>query len=232
MNEHNAAALTPPDAPQQPKHEPFANDAELVAALLKGDESAFTTLVEHYHLPMIRIAMIYVGDRMLAEEVVQETWVGVLRGLQHFEGRSSLKTWIFRILTNRAKTRAEREGRYIPFSDLEQDIESDEPSVPPEYFFPANHPEWPREWETDPLSWENVPEAHLISKETRDHILRAIDDLPPNQRSVITLRDLQGFDSAEVCNVLDISETNQRVLLHRARSKVRHALSLYLGEPS
>jgi RNA polymerase sigma-70 factor (ECF subfamily) len=205
-----------------------ADDLRIVAGLRDGDEAAFTTLLDQYHGSMIRLAAMYVNDRAVAEEVVQETWVAVLQGINRFEGRSSLKTWLFRILTNRAKTRAQREGRYVPltFSD---DAESDEPTVAPERFRPAGDA-WPGDWLVEPAPWDAIPETRLLSQETRAVIQQAIDMLPHNQREVITLRDIQGFGSEEVCNVLGISESNQRVLLHRARSKVRQALESYLAE--
>ena len=167
----------------------------------------------------------YVQEREVAEEVVQETWLGVLHGLDRFEGRSSLKTWIFSILTNSAKTRAQREGRSIPFSQLETDDvpDSDEPSVAPERFNPVSD-----HWAVHPDSRDDVPEMRLLSQETQDVIHRAIQALAPNQRKVITLRDIEGWSSDEVCNVLEISETNQRVLLHRARAAVRSVLEQYL----
>jgi RNA polymerase sigma-70 factor (ECF subfamily) len=206
-----------------------SDEASLVAALRQGDETAFTSLVEHYHAALVRLAMVYVSDRAVAEDVAQETWLGVLRGLSRFEGRSSLKTWIFTILANRAKTRAQRERRTLPFSALE-DPEADEPSVAPERFLPSNHPQWPDEWAENPNRWANLPEERLLSQETRACIQQAIEALPPTQRQVITLRDIEGWASGEVCNVLEISETNQRVSLHRARSKVRLALEWYFIE--
>lgn len=204
-------------------------DAALVAALRAGDETAFTTLVDQLSPSMVRIAMIYVRDQPTAEEVVQETWIAVLRGLDRFEGRSSLKTWIFTILTNRAKTRAQREGRYVPL-EISDDFEN-EPAVSPDRFH-APDSATPNHWSPEgaPHSWESIPEDRLLSLETRAQIMQAIDMLPPNQREVIRLRDVEGFSSGEVCNILAISETNQRVLLHRARSRVRRALEAYLAE--
>jgi RNA polymerase sigma-70 factor (ECF subfamily) len=202
-------------------------DLKLVRALRAGDERAFATLVERHYSSLLRLAMTYVGSRAVAEEVVQETWLGVLKGLDRFEGRSSLKTWVFRILTNTAKTRAEREARSIPFSSLAPS-DTEEPSVEAERFLDQNHPTWAGHWEAYPRSWDEIPENRLVSKETRDRIEQAIDALPQNQRIVIRLRDVEGFSSEEVCGLLDISETNQRVLLHRARSKVRAAIEQYL----
>lgn len=205
-------------------------DAELVMALRNGDEAAFTALVDQLSASMVRIAMIYVRDQPTAEEVVQETWIAVLRGLDRFEGRSSLKTWIFTILTNRAKTRAQREGRYVPL-EISDEFEN-EPTVSPDRFRPPDSPIAPSHWTPDgaPHSWESIPEDRLLSLETREQIMQAIDALPANQREVIRLRDVEGLSSSEVCNILAISETNQRVLLHRARSRVRRALETYLAE--
>lgn len=205
-----------------------ADDLRTVEALRSGDEAAFTMLITEYHGAMLRLATIFVSDRAVAEEVVQDTWIAVLQGIGRFEGRSSLKTWLFRILTNRAKTRAQREGRYVPLSTL--DDPDAEPAVSPERFHPADYPTWAHHWASDPQSWDEIPEDRLLSQETRAVIQKAIDALPPNQREVITLRDIEGWSSEEVCNVLGISETNQRVLLHRARSRVRQALEHYLSE--
>jgi RNA polymerase sigma-70 factor (ECF subfamily) len=207
----------------------YPDESALIAALRQGDERAFAALVEQYHAALVRLAMVYVSDRAAAEDAAQETWLGVLRGLARFEGRSSLKTWIFTILTNRAKTRAQREARTLPFSALD-DPEADEPSVAPERFLPPDHPRWPNEWAENPDRWANLPEERLLSQETLARIRKAIEALPPTQRQVITLRDVEGWSSGEVCNVLEISETNQRVLLHRARSKVRQALERYFAE--
>jgi RNA polymerase sigma-70 factor (ECF subfamily) len=202
-------------------------ETDLIVALRDRDEAAFVELIRSYHSSMLRVAQIYVSSRAVAEEVIQETWVGVLRGIDRFEGRSSLKTWIFRILTNTAKTRAEREGRAIPFSALEP-VRVPEPAVAPERFLPDDHPHWPGHWGSAPASWAALPEERLIGKETRGIVAEAIDSLPASQRAVISLRDIEGWESEEVCNVVGISETNQRVLLHRARSKVRRELEKYL----
>lgn len=206
--------------------QPSSSEASLIEALRNGDEAAFTALVEQYYSSMVRIAMIYVPDQAIAEDVVQETWIGVLRGLDRFEGRSSLKTWIFTILTNRAKTRAQRESRYVPLSTAwDDEADGSEPVITPERFSNEGH------WSADdrPDNWDAIPEDRLLSQETLALIHQAIDELPAGQREVIRLRDIEGWSSAEVCNVLDISETNQRVLLHRARSKVRRALEQYLA---
>jgi len=205
------------------------DDLALIEALRRGDEAAFVTLVGRYHQSLLRVASVYISSGAAAEDVVQETWLGVLRGLERFEGRSSLKTWIFHILINRAKTRGARERRSIPFSDLHSvESEGHEPAVEPERFLPADHPRWPGHWASFPDTWDESPEHLLLSTETRAIIQRAIDALPPTQREVITLRDIEGWTSEDVCNALVLSETNQRVLLHRARSKVRRALEQYL----
>jgi RNA polymerase sigma-70 factor (ECF subfamily) len=173
--------------------------------------------------------MIYVGNRSVAEEVAQETWLGVVKGIDRFESRSSLKTWIFRILTNTAKTRAEREGRTVPISSILSEVESDDPAVDPGRFIDQNAARWGGHWAAPPVSWETLPEQRLESKETLERIQAAIECLPPAQRQVITLRDVGGWSSEEVCELLGLSEGNQRVLLHRARSKVRAALEEHLA---
>jgi RNA polymerase sigma-70 factor (ECF subfamily) len=209
--------------------DPAASDAHVVEALRAGDERAFATLVREYHDSLVRVALIYVSTRAVAEEVVQETWLGVLRGLDRFEGRSTLKTWIFRILTNTAKTRAQREGRTIPFSSLRNPTGVPEPSVDPDRFNPDDDPMWPRHWATPPPEWD-LPEERLLAGELQTTVEAAIDELPPSQCVVIRMRDVEGYTSEEVCNALEISETNERVLLHRARAKVRQALDDYLIE--
>jgi RNA polymerase sigma-70 factor (ECF subfamily) len=157
---------------------------------------------------------------------VQDAWLGVLNGIERFEGRSSLKTWIYRILVNNAKTRAVREARSVPFSAFGDDEEG--PSVDPERFLGADE-RYPGHWALPPRSWSGAPEARLLARETLDVIEQEIENLPPAQALVITMRDVEGFDADDVCNALDISETNQRVLLHRARSKVRRALEEYMN---
>lgn len=196
-------------------------------ALRAGDEEVFMALVRRHQAAMVRVAQIYVSRRDVAEEVVQEAWVGVLRGLDRFEGRSSFKTWLFRIVTNLAKTRAVREGRTIPFSALRTPESVPEAAVEPERFRPPDDPSWPGHWATKPSEW---PEGRLLETESLALIRDAIDALPDSQRAVITLRDVEGWSAEEVCNALELSETNQRVLLHRARSKVRRALERYLDE--
>jgi RNA polymerase sigma-70 factor (ECF subfamily) len=203
---------------------PTYEDVLLAAALRAGDERAFAELVDRYGAPMRRLALTYVRSGAVADEVVQEAWLGVLRGIGRFEGRSSLKTWLFRILTNTAKTRAERERRSIPFSSLERELGEDEPPVDPDRFLADGA------WASPPVRWDAVPEARLLSAETRAVIDGAIAGLPTNQRLVISLRDVEGWAADEVRNVLELSDTNQRVLLHRARSKVRAALEEYLRE--
>lgn len=198
-------------------------DVALVKRLLDGDEAAFTGLVERYHGRLLRLALVFVSDGASAEEVVQDTWLAVLTGLRSFEGRSGLKTWIFSILTNRAKTRGRRDKRSVPFSALATPDSEDEPAVHPSRFTPAGS------WSAPPERWEeDTPERLLLRHETSALIDQAIGELPAGQRAVITLRDVEGLDSAEVCNILEISETNQRVLLHRARARIRTALEQYL----
>ena len=184
-------------------------------------------LVERYGASMLRLAQVYVRNRAVAEEVVQDTWLAVLRGIDRFEGRSSLKTWIFSILTNTAKTRGQRESRSIPFGAF---ADEDEPSVDPDRFLPPEHPVWPGHWASPPSGWTGVPEERLVGKETLGVIASAIEALPPTQREVITLRDVEGWSAEETCDALGLTETNQRVLLHRARSKVRQALEDYLDD--
>jgi RNA polymerase sigma-70 factor, ECF subfamily len=205
----------------------MGSDELLIEALKAGDEEAFAALLEEYSSSLRRVAMSYVRSRAVAEEVVQETWLGVINGLDRFEGRSSLKTWIFRILTNIARTRGEREGRSVPFSSLARDDEL-EPTVDPDRFFPADHARYPNHWSVGPTPWETTEEG-LLSGETRTVILAAIEELPPSQRAVVALRDVEGWPAEEVCSTLDLSEGNQRVLLHRGRSKIRMALERYFG---
>jgi len=200
----------------------------LLERLRQGDEAAFASLVDRHHGALLRLAMAYVSDRSIAEEVVQETWMGVLEGVDRFEGRSSLKTWIFRILTNKAKTRGVRESRHVSFSPLAASQENpEEPAVDPTRFQTTGH--WAGYWVSYPQPWdENTPEKLLLSQEGTTFLEQAIEALPGKLRQIIVMRDVEGLSSDEACNILGISETNQRVLLHRARSRVRKALEKYL----
>jgi RNA polymerase sigma-70 factor (ECF subfamily) len=202
------------------------DEATVLAALRRGDDRAFARLVDAYSPMLLRVAMSHVPSRAVAEEVVQETWIGVLRGIDRFEGRSSLKSWIFRILRNTAITRGERERRTVPVSSLVS--EDDDPVMDPERFLPLDHPRYPDHWALGPTPWP-VPEEGLLAGETREVIAEAIRDLPETQRAVISLRDIAGWPAEEVCEALRVSDGNQRVLLHRARTKVRSALEDYFG---
>lgn len=210
----------------------YTTDSQLVDALRLGDERAYERLIDLYHESLARMALVYVGDMRVAEEVAQETWLGVLRGLSRFEARSSLKTWIFSILINKAKTFAKREQRHARQYTLDA-VEGPSTSgalVSPERFHPPDHPHSPGHWSEHPQSWDDLPEKRLLSQETLSRIEAAINALPNSQREVIVLRDVEQFSSDEVCELLGISSANQRVLLHRARSKVREALENYLSQ--
>jgi RNA polymerase sigma-70 factor (ECF subfamily) len=202
-----------------------AEETHLLEGLRARDEAAFALLIRRHGASMLRLAQLYVRSRSVAEDVVQDAWLGVLNGIERFEGRSSLKTWLFRILTNTAKTRALREGRSVPFSALGDD--SDDRLVDPDRFL-GPETRYPGHWGSPPARWAGAPEEQLVYSETLELITTAIDELPPAQALVITMRDIEGFTAEEVCNALEIGETNQRVLLHRARTKVRRALEDYL----
>ena len=196
-------------------------ESALLDALRRGDEDAFARLVGAHHASLRRVARLYVANAAIADEVVQDTWLGVIRGIWAFEGRSSLKTWIFRILVNRARTRAVRESRSAPFTGAPptESGADPEPSVSPE---PSPGP-----WAPPPLAPDSSPERSLLTKEIGERLRAVIDALPPNLRMVLWLRDVEGWSSEEVCSALAIQETNQRVLLHRARSRARAALEPY-----
>jgi RNA polymerase sigma-70 factor, ECF subfamily len=214
--------------------EPSSNEAVLLTALRCGDEDAFSALVDAYGAAMHRVALTFVRSRAVADEVVQEAWLGALRGLDRFEGRSALRTWLLRIVANIARTHAVREARAVPFSSLELAREAGsehEPALPTDRFQGPGE-QHPCRWVSFPMPWSAEPDSALLSAETRKLIADTIAGLPDGQRIVISLRDVEGWDSAEVCSVLELSETNQRVLLHRARSKVRAALERYLTTES
>jgi RNA polymerase sigma-70 factor, ECF subfamily len=202
------------------------SDEETLAALRRGDERVFVELVQQHHSLMLRVASRYVRNQAVAEEVVQETWLGVLKGLDRFEGRSSLKTWILRILVNTAITRGGREARSVPFSSLAP-ADDEAPAVEPERFRPPGDA-FAGHWARYPGDWSSLPEEGLFGRETLEVVKRAIEELPPQQRSVIAMRDIAGCSAEEVCDTLEVSAGNQRVLLHRARSQVRAALERHL----
>jgi len=206
--------------------EPSAADAaeRELAALRAGDEAAFLALVNRYHGAMLRVASMFVKSRASAEEAVQEAWIGVLKGLHLFEGRSSLKSWIFKILVNCAKTRGIQELRAVPISAL-GDLADEGPSVSPDRFRDDTE-RWPGHWSQPPEPW---PDERVESSEMLALVREALETLPEAQRTVMSLRDVDGWDSGEVCELLGISEGNQRVLLHRARSKVRAFVEEQLG---
>jgi RNA polymerase sigma-70 factor (ECF subfamily) len=205
----------------------YSDDTVLVAALRDGDEAAFAWLLDRYDQSLRRLAMNYVQSRAVADEVVQETWMGVINGVDRFEGRSSLKTWVFRILANIARARGARERRSIPFAGDGSALEDGaEPALDPDRF----RPDWAEHaghWMWYPAAWEHEPEDRIEARETVDVVREAMRHLPSAQQEVMTLRDVEGWTASEICDALNITETNQRVLLHRARSKVRSALEQY-----
>src|SRR5918994_7114170 len=207
---------------------PPADERALIESISAGDERAFAALVDEYSPSLLGVAMNHVRSRAVAEEVVQETWVGVIRGLDRFEGRSSFRSWIFAILRNTAISKGEREQRTIPMSSLAADSEDEELGLDVDRFLGPDHDRYPGHWALGPTRWP-LPDEGLLAGETREEIADAINELPPAQRAVITLRDVEGWDSEEVCEMLDISAGNQRVLLHRARSRVRAAIESYFG---
>jgi RNA polymerase sigma-70 factor (ECF subfamily) len=196
------------------------DERALLERLRAGDEQAFDALVARHDAALRRLARSFVRTSSTADDVVQETWLAVIRGLDGFEGRSSLSTWIFTILANRARTRAKGEARSVPFSAIE---DADRPAVDPAAFSADGR------WASAPARLDHDPETRLLGAELREHLQKAVDELPPTQRAVITLRDLLGMPSHDVCDLLDISEGNQRVLLHRARSRVRTTLQPITG---
>jgi RNA polymerase sigma-70 factor, ECF subfamily len=206
-------------------------DERLVAGLRAGDESVFAELIDSYGDAMLRIACGVVGSPAVAEEVVQETWLAVFTGVHRFEGRSSLRTWIFRILMNTAHTQRMRDARTLPFADLGRDVSDEEPAVDPERFLATGHQRFPGHWSTPPQPWQSDPEARVLATETLEVVRRVLDMLPMGQRAVVTLRDVHGWTPEEVSEALGVSRGNQRVLLHRARSRLRAALEERMQVP-
>jgi RNA polymerase sigma-70 factor (ECF subfamily) len=201
-------------------------DDELVARLRAGDEAAFEGLVCRHHGEMVALARSYVRTPEVAEEVVQETWLAVLQAIDRFEGRSALKTWVFRILVNTAMTRGGREARTLPFSALES-ADGEGPTVDPRRFMPSGESD-AGHWRAEPGDWRMLPEERLLASETIAVVRRAVEQLPPRQAQVIAMRDIAGFSPAEVSATLGVTRGNQRILLHRARAQVRTALERHL----
>jgi RNA polymerase sigma-70 factor, ECF subfamily len=208
----------------QPADDVSYTDADLVALLRAGDEAAMSQLVDRWSPAMFRVARSFVDSRQSAEDVVQEAWLGMLSGLARFEGRSSLRTWAFTILVNRARTRGAREARTLPRSPLATQTEQGAD----DWFAGPGH-EAARTWSSIDVSsrWDTAPERAVLSKEVLLQLDRALSALPPRQRQVVTMRDVSGMSTEEVCTVLGISAANQRVLLHRARAILRAALAEY-----
>jgi RNA polymerase sigma-70 factor, ECF subfamily len=204
------------------------DETAVVAALRRGDHAAFAAVFDAYSPALLHVAMTYVPSRAVAEEVVQETWMKVMRGLDRFECRSTLKHWIFKILRYTAINRGERERRTVPISSLVHDDVDGEDILDPDRFLPPDHAQYPGHWALAPTPWA-LPEEGLLAGETRKVIADAIQRLPDSQREVIALRDVEGWQSEEVCEALGLSPGNQRVLLHRARTKVRSVLEGYFG---
>jgi RNA polymerase sigma-70 factor, ECF subfamily len=189
------------------------NDDEVLQGLRQGDEKAFVALVDTYQLAMIRVALAFVSDRSAAEDVVQETWMGVIRGIDRFEGRSSLKTWIFRILVNQARKKATRDRRTVALNDVGEELHFSRDGT----------------WITPPSAWPEDAADRLFATDVVKKLRMSIEQLPALQRQVVTLRDVEGLSPRDVCDLLDITESNQRVLLHRARQKLRKTVELEMG---
>jgi len=217
--------ITDPSSPRETTRSHSTRSDEL-EALRRGDQAAFVALVQRLHPGMVRVASSYVSSRAVAEEVAQDTWLAVIQQLDRFEGRSSLQTWIFRILINQAKSRGVRERRTLPFSAMGPESVEAESTLPAESFLPEGH-RWAGHWATPVHDWQ-LPDEAALSAELGGLIREAVDALAPNQRAVVALRDGQGLSSEEVCDLLGISPGNQRVLLHRGRTRIRAAISRYV----
>ena len=194
------------------------DEADLVRRLQAGDEAAFVALVERFHAPLLRLALSFVPNRAVAEEAVQDTWLGVVRGIERFEGRSSLRTWLCRIVVNRARSAGVRERRTTPV-----DLSADEPAVPLERFTASG------QWADPPAAWAERAEERQVAKETAARVAALLPQVPEAQRQVLVLRDVEGLSAGEVCSMLGITDANQRVLLHRGRSRVRGMLEQERG---
>jgi RNA polymerase sigma-70 factor, ECF subfamily len=197
-------------------------DAVVVARLRARDEAMFAALIDAWSPGMLRAARAYVADEHAAQDVVQEAWLGVLRGVDGFQERCSLRTWVYRILVNKAKTRGVRDARTVPAGSLAPDDEEHGPTVDPARFRGPGDP-YPGHWRSSPPAWP-TPEEGAVAAETRRQLGAALARLPTRQRVVVTLRDVAGHSSDEVCDLLAISAANQRVLLHRGRAALRAAL--------
>lgn len=223
---------TPPE--EAPRERAPEDDPAFLARLRSGDEEAYLDLVTRHRAPMVRAAMLHCPRRDAAEEVVQETWLAVFRGIGAFEGRSTLRTWIYSILLNRARTRGVREARQVALTDLEPPAGADESGLEPGAFqgddgpYPGHWARLPRDWRESPRWCGDAPDRGLLAGELRERIDAAIAALPPLQRTVVTLRDVEGMSSEDARNVLGLSETNLRVILHRGRARVRRAIENYV----
>ena len=204
-----------------------ASDEATVAALRRGDERTFRELFARTYPMLKRVARGYVASDAVAEEIVQETWMAVVAGIDRFESRSTFGTWIFSILTNQAKTHSARERRALPFSSIAP-VDVEEPAVDPDRF-QKDDEAWPGHWATPPRPWQK-PERRLLALEARDHLREALAALPERQRLIVGLRDIDGHSAEEVCQLLGLSQENQRVLLHRGRSRLRAELEKYLDD--
>jgi RNA polymerase sigma-70 factor, ECF subfamily len=210
-----------------PVEQSVTGECDAVEAFRTRDESAVRALYDQ-HLPIMRrMARNYVRSEAVAEEVVQETWLAVMRGIDRFQGRAAFSTWMYSILINQAKTHSARENRMLPFSAVGGG-EDDERAVDPDRF-QTDDDAWPGHWATPPRPWQK-PERRLLSLEVREQLKRALADLPERQRAIVALRDIEGLSSDEVCERLSLSAENQRVLLHRGRSRLRAALEEYFDE--
>lgn len=222
------ATIAPVSADDPVSADPFADDAALVSGLKAGDERAFDWLLQRYRTPLLRLARQYVPTGAVAEDVVQDTFVAVFTGIGRFEGRSSFKTWLYRILLNIARTRGVREQRTVPFASASQAISTDAEPVETGWFVDSGN----RNWRSSPQRWDGVPEDRILAGEIRSVLDAALDELPDAQREVVVMRDVLGAESTEVCNALGITDTNQRVLLHRGRTRLRAALDAYYSASS